>query len=144
MKYATMFSFVLAVGLFDAFAPLPLPSTEPLAGVAELPRPERGGAYLVFAGKLGGEITKKQVEGQREVGVEGCARGSRIFSFTLEVTRAGQKASFISRSHVLTDDMLTQLRALRPGDTFTFKNTQAYLPDGKDVVQVHSRTFIVV
>lgn len=140
MKIVTMFSFVLAMGLFDVFAPLPLPAAAPEATRT----PEWGGAYLVFAGKFGGEVTTDQLQEQRELGVEGCARGSRIFTFTLEVTRAGKTTAFSSRSNVLSDDMRAALRALRAGDTFEFKRIRAYLPNGKDAVDVHSRTFVVV
>lgn len=143
MRYASMFSLILAVGLMCSFTNGPVslsPQAEP-GVMADLPW---GGAYLVFAGKFGGKVTKKQLEGQCEVQVDGCARGSRIFTFTLELSRAGKKTTYTSDSNALTDEMMAGLQALRVGDTFSFKKTKAYLPNGKDVVDVHSREFVVV
>lgn len=103
-----------------------------------------GGAYLVFAEKFGGSVTKDQIAGVQKLEVRGCAAGSKIFSYTLEITRAGKTASFTAKSNVLSKEMLAGLKALRAGDSFQFKKTKAYLPNGKDVVDVHSRIFEVV
>jgi len=103
-----------------------------------------GGAYLIFAEKFGGDVTRKQIEGQCELEVRGCAAGSRIFTFTLKVTHAGKTVSFDSKSNALTQEMQKKLRSLQPGDEFRFLKTKAYLPNGKDVVDVHSRKFVVV
>ncbi len=102
-----------------------------------------GGAYVVFAGKYGGEITQKELAGQRELGVDGCARGSRIFQFTLSVTKKGNTAVFTSKSNQLTAEMVNSLKSLAPGDEFEFSKMKAYLPNGKDITDVHGRKFVV-
>ena len=103
-----------------------------------------GGAYVVFAGKFGGEVTKQEMAGQTEVKVEGCAKGSRIFDITLILEKGGQTITLKSDSGVLTKEMRANLNSLVKGDSFEFKNTKAYLPNTKDVVDVHGRKFIVV
>ena len=103
-----------------------------------------GGAYVVFAGKYGGEDTKKDLEGQTTLGVDGCARGSRIFQFTLHVTKDGKTSAYTTNTNVLTSEMTTKLRSLSVGDQFEFKKMKAYLPNGKDVVDVHGKEFVIV
>jgi len=103
-----------------------------------------GGAYLVFAGKFGGDITRKEIESNTEVKVEGCAKGSRIFQFTLSVTKNGKTTTLTNKSNLLTDEMATQLKSLTKGDSFEFQQTKAYLANSKDVVDVHGRKFVVV
>lgn len=103
-----------------------------------------GGAYLVFAGKYGGDITKQEIEGQTSLGVDGCARGSKIFQFTLEVKKSGKTSTYSAKSNALSVDMTAALRSLSIGDEFEFKNMKAHLPDGKDVVDVHGKVFKVV
>jgi hypothetical protein len=103
-----------------------------------------GGAYVVFAGKYGGEITKKDLEGQTTLGVDGCARGSRIFQFTLHVRKNGKTATYSAKSNSLTREMISALSSLSDGDEFEFKNMKAYLPNGKDVVEVHGKAFKMV
>ncbi len=102
-----------------------------------------GGAYLMFAGKYGGSITKKEMEGQNQLGVDGCARGSKIFQYTLEVSKGGKTSSHQADSNVLTKEMVTQLKSLSAGDSFEFKKIKAHLPNKKDVVDVHSKKFVV-
>lgn len=115
-----------------------------LCSFAESPALPMGGAYLVFAEKTGGEITAKQIATQRELKVDGCARGSRIFSFTMEITHNGKTLTYSSDSNALTTTMIATLKSLKAGDYFEFKKTKAYLPNGKEVVEVHSRKFVVV
>jgi hypothetical protein len=103
-----------------------------------------GGAYLVFAGKNGGQITRSELRGQKELGVDGCAKGSRIFSFSLEISRDGKTQKMTASSNVLSNDMITALGKLESGDSFEFKSMKAYLPNGKDVVDVQGRKFEVV
>ncbi len=103
-----------------------------------------GGAYVVFAGKYGGEVTQKDLEGQTTLGVDGCARGSRIFQFTLHVTHGGKTSTYTANSNVLTSEMTAKLRSLSIGDRFEFKKMKAYLPNGKDVVDVHGKEFVIV
>lgn len=100
-----------------------------------------GGAYVVFAGKFGGEITKQEMEGQTSLGVDGCARGSRIFQFTLEVKKSGRTSTYSAKSNNLSNEMTSALRSLSVGDEFEFKNMKAYLSNGKDVVDVHGKAF---
>lgn len=102
-----------------------------------------GGAYLQFAGKMGGEIGKNELSRHSELGVEGCARGSRIYQFTLNVTRDGKTRTFQTKSNQLTEEMVAALNGLSAGDEFEFRNVKAYLPNGKDSVDVHCRKFVV-
>lgn len=99
---------------------------------------------MVFAGKFGGEITQKEIASNSEVKVEGCAKGSRIFQFTLSVTKNGKTSTLTNKSNLLTDEMITQLKSLSKGDSFEFQQTKAYLPNSKDVVDVHGKKFVVV
>jgi len=103
-----------------------------------------GGAYVVFAGKFGGDITQKEIESNSEVKVEGCAKGSRIFQFTLSVTKNGKTSTLTNKSNVLTDEMAAQLKSLSKGDSFEFQQTKAYLPNSKNEVDVHGKKFVVV
>ena len=103
-----------------------------------------GGAYLLFAGKFGGDVSKKDIEAQRELAVDGCAKGSRIFKYTLVVTKAGQSTTYQSASNVLTGEMLNKLKNLSAGDYFEFSQVKAYLPNGKDVVDVSTKRFFVI
>lgn len=130
--------------LLCSFSEAPAGVTDPHS--TEL-RPENfsfGGAYLLFAGKYGGEVTRKQINGQRELGVDGCAAGSRIFTFSLDITCAGKTKSYSAKSNTLTPDMLGALKNLTAGDCFQFRKIKAYLPNGRDVVEVGSKEFTVV
>jgi tripartite-type tricarboxylate transporter receptor subunit TctC len=103
-----------------------------------------GGAFVVFAGKFGGELSKKEMAGQTEVKVDGCAKGARIFEFTLYITKGGQRITLKGNSNILSSEIRAQLNALNTGDAFEFKEAKAYLSNSKDTVDVHSRKFIVV
>ena len=103
-----------------------------------------GGAYLVLAGKYGGNISKKELQGPCSLEVNGCAHGSKIFQFTLVVTQNGKKTTCGTKSGSLTRDMIAKLKSLSAGDEFEFSGTKAYLPNGKDVVDLRSEKFIVV
>lgn len=103
-----------------------------------------GGAYLTLAGKYGGNISKKELQGSCTLAVNGCAHGSRIFQFTLVVTQNGKKTSYETQSSSLNQDMIAKLKSLSAGDEFEFKGTKAYMPNGKDVVDVRSEKFVVV
>ena len=102
-----------------------------------------GGAYLQFAGKMGGEIGKDELGCNSELAVEGCARGSRIYQFTLNITRNGKTRAFQANSNQLTEEMVAALNGLSAGDEFEFQKVKAYLPNGKDSVDVHGRKFVV-
>lgn len=121
-----------------------IPATTPEADPKTAVEAAYGGAYLLFAGKFGGEITRKEIGSNSEVKVEGCARGSRIFQFTLHVTKSGKTKTLTGKSDLLTDEMIEQLKSLSKGDSFEFQNTKAWLPNNKDVVDVHGKKFIVV
>ncbi|MCC6279201.1 MAG: hypothetical protein IT262_01270 [Saprospiraceae bacterium] len=105
-----------------------------------------GGAFLLFAGKFGGEITKNEIvtASKSDLQVDGCARGSRIFEYTIYITKGGQTSKLSNKSNTLTGEIKDKLKALSKGDTFEFKDSKAYLPDGKEVVNVHGKQFKVV
>lgn len=135
---------ILVIGIVSAFtaspgSPVPSGSMETVSMEAPV-----GGAYLVFAGKRGGNIKKSEIKAHTELQVDGCARGSKIFMFTLAVNRKGKVIRFHAKSNVLSADMVTALNGLEAGDSFEFISTKAYMPDGKDEVDVHSQTFVVV
>jgi hypothetical protein len=102
-----------------------------------------GGAYLVFAGKFGGELSKKDIANTKALTVEGCAKGSVIYQFDLKITKNGKTTTYHGNSDQLTEEMHAQLKQLSVGDQFTFKNTKARLPK-KGVVDVWGKKFTVV
>ena len=108
----------------------------------DLTSPYLGGAYVVFAGKTGGLIKKSEVEAQREVRVDGCAKGYKVMNFTLEITKGNSKLSFESRSNLLTKEMQTNLQSLTKGDTFEFKQMKAQQED-KHIVDVQGNKFTI-
>ena len=107
---------------------------------AELP----GGAFLTIAGKFGGDISKKEIFKNQELGVDGCAVGSRIFTYTIDLNKGGTISTFKAESNVLTKEILIKMKEMNTGDSFEFKKIKAYLPNGKDMVDVHSKKFVVV
>ncbi len=102
-----------------------------------------GGAYVTFAGKFGGEVTREDLRAYSSIGIAGCAAGSRILQFKLHVKANGKETIFDGQSQILTDDMLKSLRALTKGDTFFFTDMRAKLPAGGKV-DVIGRIFTVV
>ncbi len=116
----------------------------PTSGITLTDATPVGGAYLTFAGKFGGNITQKEIAAHQDLGVDGCARGSRIYQFTIDITKGGKTTTLNATTNVLNKDMLARLKGLAPGDTFEFRETKAYLPNGKDKVDVHSKKFVVV
>lgn len=102
-----------------------------------------GGAYLTFAGKFGGEISKTDLGKYQKLGVEGCAKGSTITQFTITLVSGDKTLVFSNRSDVLDKKILNALKQLKKGDVFTFKNVKAKLPSG-DMVDVHCREFVMV
>ena len=103
-----------------------------------------GGAYVVFAGKTGGEIRKSEIAGQTEVRVDGCAKVYRVMTYTLEITSGKSKSIYQSSSNQLTKEMKAKLESLTKGDTFEFKLMKAQQDAGKDIVDVHGSKFTVV
>jgi hypothetical protein len=138
-----LFSGILLL-LTCSFSEGPALNPEPATGAAALREVPFGGAYIMFAGKFGGEITRKEIARHHDLKVDGCATGSRIFTFTLDVTKDGKTTSLETESNVLTKEMVSHLTSLMPGDEFEFRNTKAFLPNGKDVVDVQGRKFVVV
>ncbi len=142
VKYLLYLSLFLSPAGF--FARMAVPAASPAPGPEITVERIYGGAYLLFAGKFGGEISRKEIAGHSEVRVDGCAKGSQIFQFTLHITKGGNTVALKSKSNVLTADMIAKLKSLSKGDYFEFRNTKAHLPNGKDVVNVHARRFYVV
>ena len=107
--------------------------------------PPVGGAYLIFAGKTGGQIGKRDMEGQTKLGLNGCpgAKESTIVSFTLEIKKGGKATTLQSSSDKLTSDMVAKLKTLAAGDSFEFKKVMAHLPNSKDLFEVHTQKFTV-
>ena len=103
-----------------------------------------GGAHVFFAGKYGGEIRKSELVNQKEVAVEGCAKGSKIFKFSLAITKGGTKTTLQANSNVLTKEMLDKLNSLSRGDSFEFVDVKAYGTNGKDVIDVYGQKYVVV
>ncbi|MDN5202354.1 hypothetical protein QQ008_13290 [Fulvivirgaceae bacterium BMA10] len=105
---------------------------------------EIGGAYLTFAGKFGGEITKADLQKYSKLDIHGCAHGSKIYQLTIVITKSGKESTESSKTDNLTRIMLAELRSLSKGDTFTFKKVKANLPNGRGSVDVTSRVFTIV
>ena len=104
------------------------------------PAPEkRGGAYLTLAGKFGGNISQAELEAECKLGIEGCAKGSKIFKYSLYIQDKVYKGS----SHSLSDEALAHLKKLEKGDEFHFESIRAKLPEGRNV-DVLARKFTVV
>lgn len=139
----SMFLMLMVVCMTSAFTSKSAAYSEgkSKSGISSIPM--LGGAYLVFAGKRGGVVSKNDIGAQRELAVEGCAKGSRIFKFTLQVTKGGQMSSYKADSNVLTTEMETKLKSLGKGDSFEFVEIKAYLPGGKEVVNVWGEKFVV-
>lgn len=143
VKYLLYLSlFLFPTGFFARMAVIP--AVSPASDPEAVTEASYGGAYLLFAGKFGGEISRKEIASHSEVSVDGCAKGSRIFQFTLHVTKSGNTVALKSKSNALTADMIVKLKSLSKGDSFEFRNTKAHLPNSKDVVDVHAKRFFVV
>ena len=136
--------FAVTICLTSSFVDKPVPSPVKIDTGSFTHMSVAGGAFLVFAGKHGGEIKKDELTSQRELKVDGCAKGSKIFSYSLEVNKRGMKSTLEAKSNLLSDEMITKLKSLSPGDSFEFKSMKAYLPNGKDIVDVHGQKFVVV
>ena len=63
---------------------------------------------------------------------------------TIHIKKGGKTSKLSNHSNALTSEMLAALKSLSKGDEFEFSNTKAYLPNGKDVVDVHAKKFMVV
>ncbi len=131
--------FMLSAFVRSPDAPIPVTFNTKVEAEANI-----GGAYLTFADKFGGEVSQHDLVKHQRVEVSGCAKGSKIFQFTIYITKKGKTTSLQTKSSNLTDEMLTALRTLSKGDEFEFKKVKAYLPNGKDVVDVWAKKFVVV
>ncbi len=129
---ATFLFLVGVVGQVQSKAiniPCEADNTASLDCVANLP----GGAYLTFAGKFGGEINKSELSSTTELGIAGCAVGSKIYDFSLKINFGGETVSFKGDTYVLSKEILKNLRELTPVDTFEFTEIKAYLPSGSKI-----------
>ncbi len=133
---------VLAIS--SAFVSQPSAGSRAAASHEALSATPIGGAFVVFAGKYGGEISKQEMAGQTEIKVDGCAKGAGIFTFTLYIIKGDKRISLKGNSNILSSEMRAHLNALNKGDAFEFQHAKAYMPNSKDVVDVHARKFIVV
>lgn len=102
-----------------------------------------GGAYCTIADKFGGETTLKELQNIKQIGIAGCAQGSKIYSFALEITKNGRVSTFNGSSHKLTQQILNNLKSLKSGDSFVFRKMKAHLPNGENV-DVMGKPFVVV
>lgn len=102
-----------------------------------------GGAYLTIAGKFGGDISNIELKGHYKLGVEGCAKGSLITTYTIEIKSNGKTVAIEENSNVLRSKTLILLNSLKKGDSFSFKNVKAKLPTGNSI-DVSCRTFTIV
>lgn len=102
-----------------------------------------GQIYLTFAGKHGGNLTKKELNEHSSIFVVGCSREAEIYTYELEITKNKKRMVYKSDSGKLNKSILDQLRSLNAGDEFTFKDIKAYLPNGKSV-EVWGKKFTVV
>lgn len=134
----------LLLCLFAAFAnnahAATMPMVKPLTAEFEV-----GGGHLVFCGKTGGKIAKKDFAGKSNLQIEGCPGASEtiIISFTLEIVKGGKTTSLHANANKLTADMMAQLKDLSPGDSFEFKKMMARWPNSKDTYQVRTEKFTV-
>ena len=117
---------------------------------ASMPQPtekiseKMGGAYAMFAGKFGGEVTQKDLKETKTIEIAGCASGSTITKYQLIIKKKGKKTVKIDgKSSQLNEEMRKELQALSAGDTFVFEYMKAKLPSG-GTVDVWCKTFTVV
>jgi len=143
-KVSQFFNLTVLLFLACSFVNKPIPAEAPASGWTAAGNAAVGGAYLFFAGKYGGDITKQEMTGHTEVNVEGCAKGSRIFNFTLTITKGKNTSTYTNASNVLSTEMRDKLNSLSKGDAFEFRHVKAYMPNGKDVVDVRGSKFVVV
>jgi len=128
-------TLIMSLGLTLAFL---LPSGSNLS-LANPSIKKTGGAYLTLAGKFGGNISQAELKAECKLGIEGCAKGSKIFQYSLYINDKVYKGS----SHSLSDAAIAHLQQLEKGDEFHFERIRATLPEGRKV-DVLARTFTVV
>jgi|GEM_PF-4581486 len=130
--------------LFAAFANDAHAAVKPV-GKPIVAKYEVGGGYLVFCGKSGGKIAKKDFVGKSSLQIEGCPGASEtiINSFTLEIVKGGKTTTLQSTTDHLTNEMVAQLKTLSSGDSFEFKKVWARWPNSQDTYQVRTEKFTV-
>lgn len=120
------------------------PSSSPAINqIPPIVKPVPGGAYLSFAGKMGGEIAQSHVAKTTSIAVKGCASGSTITSFVLAITKNGSTKKLKGSSGDLTKAMRQSLASLKVGDSFEFLQVKAKTPKG-GIHDVHARKFTLV
>ena len=138
------FAFTVLLLMASSFTKQPVPAEALPTGQALNASVPLGGAWVLFAGKTGGELTRQQISTQNELFVDGCDKGAQITGFTLHFTKSGKTSTLSSRSNTLTYEMRYMLKSLAKGDQFEFKNTKALLSNGRDMVDVRGSKFVVV
>ncbi|MBK6993475.1 MAG: hypothetical protein IPH31_00605 [Lewinellaceae bacterium] len=143
-KVMHLFSFTAILLLASSFVTQPAPiealSTNRV-NTASIPI---GGAWVIFAGKTGGDLTKQEISNQTELKVDGCDKGARILGFTILITKGGKTSTLATSSSQLTTEMRTKLKSLVKGDEFEFRSAKAIMSNGRDVVDVRGSKFKVV
>lgn len=139
-----LFSFTAMLLLASSFVTQPVP-VEALSTSQEVKASiPNGGAWVIFAGKTGGELTKQEISNQTELKVDGCDKGARISKFTLLITNGGKTSTLAATSSQLTAEMRSKLKSLVKGDEFEFRSAKAIMSNGRDVVDVRGSKFKVV
>ena len=137
--------FVSLFLTFCAFKTHDLTSTNSVMSHSKFPSLSSeifGGAYLTFAEKFGGTITNQDLQKTQQLGVAGCAAGSKITSFTLQIKTNGTHKTYRSKNHVFSKELTIVFRSLKKGDSFEFKNVKAKLPTG-GIVDVYCKPFVI-
>ncbi len=134
----------LLLCLFAAFATDAQAAVKPI-GTPVLAKDDVGGGFLVFCGKRGGTIAKKDFVGKSSLQIEGCPGASEtiIMNFSLEIVKGGKTTTLQSNNDCLTNEMVAQLKTLSKGDSFEFKKVWARWPNSQDTYQVRTEKFTV-
>lgn len=134
----------LLLCLFAAFANNAHAAAKPV-GNPNIAKLDVGGGFLVFCGKRGGTIAKKDFVGKSSLQIEGCPGASEtiINRFTLEIVKGGKTTILQSKTDHLTNEMVAQLKTLSSGDSFEFKKVWARWPNSQDTYQVRTEKFTV-
>lgn len=103
-----------------------------------------GGAWVLFAGKYGGDISRQEIAAQTGITVGGCSNDARVSTFTVSITKNGKTKSYTTDSGNLTAEMITALKSLSKGDVFEFNRTKAWIDNGKYHVDVRGAKFSVI
>ena len=102
-----------------------------------------GGAYVTLADKFGGEISTEDLSTVKELGIAGCAAGSKVYTFNLEIKINGGLKKFVGESNTLSEEIIAAFGKLKKGDSFIFTKIRAHLPSGGKIDAL-GRTFTVI